>query len=294
MKVGVLMGGPSEERDVSLTSGKAVLDACKKLGYDATAFKFKNNYKGLKNALKTKNIIFNALHGGIGENGKIQEWLYSNGIRYTGSDAISSALCMKKANTKSIVRSLGIKTPDWELLENIKDKPTLDFPFVVKPNNQGSTVGLNIVFNDSKIHSAIKEAFKYSNQIMVEKYIDGRELTVPILGSKAYPIVEIEPSNAFYDYDCKYTPGMSKYICPAELDLQLTNAIQRDTELVFNELGCGVYGRADYLIDSSGDHYFLEMNTLPGMTSTSLFPKSVNVGGLSFENLIEKIIELSL
>ena len=294
MKVGVLMGGPSEEREVSLSSGSAVLKACENLGYDVIPLEFENDYKTLKNTLKTRKIIFNALHGGIGENGKIQAWLDSNNIKHTGSDSISSALCMNKSDSKSIVRSLGIKTPEWELLKNINERPTLDIPFVIKPNNQGSTVGLNIVFKDSEIDFAIKEAFKFGNQIMVEKYIDGRELTVPILGSKSYSIVEIEPSNDFYDYDCKYTPGMSKYVCPAELSLQITSAIQRDTELVFNELGCGVYGRADYLIDSSDDYYFLEMNTLPGMTSTSLFPKSVNVSGLSFEDLIEQIIKLSL
>jgi len=294
LKVGILMGGPSEERNVSLSSGEAVADACKSLGYKTTEFIFENNYQKLIHNLKNQDIIFNSLHGGIGENGKIQAWMDQNEIKYTGSGSAASALCMDKARSKDLASIHGVETAEWESLYTVKDKPTVGLPFVVKPNEQGSTIGLNIVNNESEIETAIQEAFKHGSQIMVEKYIEGRELTVTVLGCEAYPIVEIEPSHKVYDYTCKYTPGMSKYICPAELDDGLTISIKKDTELLFSLLGCKVYARADYLLDNSGNHYFLEMNTLPGMTSTSLVPKSVQAEGVSFQVLIKNIIELSL
>ena len=294
MKVAVIMGGSSAEKDVSIKTGKAVVRACLANGFEVYPIVFDDNYKDSFQLLKGVDIVFNGLHGTLGEDGAIQKWFEQNNILFTGSDSFSSQICMDKIKSKKIIKENNIRTPDWIEFKEDVDVDQAFYPCIVKPNAQGSTFGLNIVFKDSEIDFAIKEAFKFGNQIMVEKYIDGRELTVPILGSKSYSIVEIEPSNDFYDYDCKYTPGMSKYVCPAELSLQITSTIQRDTELVFNELGCGVYGRADYLIDSSDDCYFLEMNTLPGMTSTSLFPKSVNVSGLSFESLIEQIIKLSL
>ena len=148
--------------------------------------------------------------------------------------------------------------------------------------------------NDLAIGTLITEAFEHSNLVMVEEYIHGRELTVTVLGEKAYPIVEIKPSHEFYDYECKYTPGMSHYICPADIPEELTKSIQNNTEIIFKALGCDVYARADYLLLENGKYYFLEMNTLPGMTSTSLVPKSVNATGMSFEELIKIIIELSL
>ena len=147
--------------------------------------------------------------------------------------------------------------------------------------------------NKNEIKPAIKDAFVHGKSVMIEKYINGRELTVTVLGSKAYPIVEIQPSHNLYDYDCKYTPGMSKYICPADLSPKLTNKIKRDTENIFKGLGCEVYGRADYLLADDGQYFFLEMNTLPGMTNTSLVPKAVAAEGLSFEKLVKRIIELS-
>ena len=294
MKVGVLKGGPSEERDVSLSSGKAVAEACRANGFDTTEFPFHFDHRKLLHILKKQDIVFNALHGGIGENGKIQAWMNENGIPNTGSGPDSSALCMDKEKSKSIATRNNIPTPKWEMLFSTDERSTLPIPFVVKPNDQGSTVGLTIVHNESEIVPAIIEAFAHGVLVMVEEYIHGRELTVTVLGDKAYPIVEIRPSHELYDYECKYTPGMSQYICPAEIPEKLTKSIQHDTELIFKALGCDVYARADYLLDENGQYYFLEMNTLPGMTSTSLVPKSVKVTGISFDELIKKIIELSL
>ena len=294
LRVGVLMGGPSEEREVSIATGKAVIKACAENGYTASGFGFTNNYKKHLKKLKTQNIIFNALHGGIGENGKIQAWLDKNNIKYTGSGAVASSLCMDKAASKEIAKRNGIETPDWQLIQKATQKVKISLPFVVKPNDQGSTVGLSIVKNDQFIQSAIDLAFQHGNKVIIEKFISGRELTMPIINEDAYPIVEINPKNNYYDYECKYTPGMSEYSCPANLEQSLVEKIESNTIKLFQKFDCSVYARADYILDKSGVPYFLEMNTLPGMTSTSLLPKSAYARGQSFQKLIRYIIELSL
>ena len=294
LRVGVLMGGGSEERDVSIATGKAVIKACAENGYTATEFCFTDNYEKHLKKLKTQNIIFNALHGGIGENGKIQAWLDKNNIKYTGSGAIASSLCMDKAASKEIAKRNGIETPDWQLIQKATQKVEISLPFVVKPNDQGSTVGLSIVKNDKFIQSAIDLAFQHGNKVIIEKFISGRELTMPIINEDAYPIVEINPKNNYYDYECKYTPGMSEYSCPADLEQNLVEKIESNTIKLFQKFDCSVYARADYILDKSGVPYFLEMNTLPGMTSTSLVPKSAYARGQSFQKLIRYLIELSL
>ena len=294
LRVGVLMGGPSEEREVSIATGKAVIRACAENGYNATEFGFTNNYKKHLKKLKTQNIIFNALHGGIGENGKIQAWLDKNNIKYTGSGAFASSLCMDKAASKEIAKRNGIETPDWQLIQKANQEVKISLPFVVKPNDQGSTVGLSIVKNDKFIQPAIDKAFQHGDKVIIEQYISGRELTIPIIDEDAYPIVEISPTNNYYDYECKYTPGMSEYSCPANLDRNLVEKIESNTMVLFQNFDCSVYARADYILDKSGVPYFLEMNTLPGMTSTSLVPKSAYARGQSFKKLISNIIKLSL
>ena len=287
------MGGPSEECEVSKATGAAVATACRSLGYDVLKLSFQDNYEALLPKLKNADIVFNALHGGMGENGEIQAWMEGNLIIYTGSGPEASELCMDKSRSKAVARNLGVKTADWELLHHVYETHSIGLPFVVKPNTQGSTVGLTVVHNKNEIKPAIKDAFAHGKSVMIEKYINGRELTVTVLGGRAYPIVEIQPSHDLYDYECKYTPGMSKYICPADLSPKLTNKIKRDTENIFKGLGCEVYGRADYLLADDGQYFFLEMNTLPGMTDTSLVPKAAAAEGLSFEKLVKKIIELS-
>ena len=294
LKVGILMGGPSEEREVSIATGKAVIDACVENGYNVTEFGFINDYKKHLKRLKTQNIIFNALHGGIGENGSIQKWLDKNNIKYTGSGSIASSLCMDKAASKEIAKGNGIETPDWQLIQKANQEVKISPPFVVKPNDQGSTIGLSIVKDDRLTQSAMDLAFQHGNSIIIEKFIPGRELTIPIINEEAYPIVEINPKNNFYDYECKYTPGMSEYLCPAILEQNLVEKIEANTMQLFNKFDCSVYARADYILDKSGVPYFLEMNTLPGMTSTSLVPKSAYAKGQSFQQLIRHIIELSL
>ena len=233
-------------------------------------------------------------HGTVGEDGIIQAWLDENNIKYTGSGAFASSLCMNKDKSKNVARSLGLLTPDWEIIHSIDDVISLNTPLVIKPNDQGSTVGLSIVRNINGKSEAINHAMQYSDNIIAEKFVRGREITVTILGEKVLPIVEIRSKHELYDYECKYTPGMSEYICPAELDQYLTIEIQKDTKRLFKALECQVYGRADYLLDKEDKCFFLEMNTLPGMTSTSLVPISAKADGLSFIKLISCILEMSL
>ena len=288
------MGGDSDERIVSISTGNEVLKAFEKLGYNAKKILINDDFKSSLEEFKKQDLVFNALHGGKGEDGKIQQWMNLNNIKYTGSGSTSSALCMDKARSKDFAKIMGIRTPRWQLLNHPTEKIKLRFPLVVKPNRQGSTFGLTIVKNKKELPLAIKTAFQYGEETIVEEYIDGREVTVPILGESVYPILEIVPSNELYDFECKYTPGMTEYFCPAKLEDEITSRIKEETELLFNEFGCNAYARVDYLIDKKGTPYFLEVNTLPGMTATSLFPKSLISVGISFESIIDKIVELSL
>ena len=294
MKIGVLMGGDSKERIVSISTGNQVLKALKKLGHNAEEILIKDDYKKFLGKFREQDLVFNALHGGKGEDGEIQQWMDNNNVKYTGSGATSSALCMDKARSKDFARVMGVCTPRWQQVSSLNEKIKLQFPFVIKPNNQGSTFGLTVVNNNKELPLAMKTAFQYGEDVIAEEYIKEREVTVPIVGESVYPILEIVPSHDLYDFECKYTPGMTEYFCPAKLDDSTTRLIKENTQLLFNEFGCNVYARIDYLIDKNGTPYFLEINTLPGMTSTSLLPKSLASVGINFESLISKIVKLSM
>ena len=294
LKIGVLMGGESDERNVSISTGNEVLKALEKLNFSTNKILIKNNFKDYLDQFKENDLIFNALHGGKGEDGTIQRWMENNNIKYTGSGPTSSALCMDKAKSKDFAELLGIQTPKWQLINDLNSEISIELPIVIKPNQQGSTFGLTVVSDQKQLASAIKKAFKYSKNVIAEEYITGREITVPILNKLVYPIIEIVPMRSYYDFECKYTPGMAKYFCPAKLNKNTESAIIECTKLLFQEFGCKVYARVDYIIGKNGKPYFLEVNTLPGLTKTSLFPKSLNSVGLSFGSLIKKIIDLSL
>tara|TARA_Y100001970_G_scaffold294174_1_gene447960 strand:+ start:8147 stop:9049 length:903 start_codon:yes stop_codon:yes gene_type:complete len=300
MKVSVLMGGTSAERDVSLNTGKAVIKACLDLGHETKSVDFIGDYNTILNDLKHSDIVFNALHGTIGEDGTIQSWLDENNIDYTGSGANASRLCMNKNQSKRIVQKSNYLTPNWFTINNNDSKisskiiQSIDFPCIVKPNSQGSTFGLSIANDSTELLNAIKLASEYDYITLVEEYIAGREITVGILGGKALPIVEITPKHKLYDYECKYNPGMSQYSCPAKINSSKKEQIKEDSENIFKILGCSGYGRIDYLLDQNGRHFFLELNTLPGMTSTSLLPIAAGISGKSFAQLVDNIIELSL
>ena len=294
MKVSVLMGGISAERDVSLKTGEAAIKACRELEHATTPTELTDDYNSLLPSLKHADIVFNALHGTVGEDGTIQSWLDKNSIIYTGSDSYSSRLCMNKDQSKRLVKNNNLLTPDWLLTDENTELDSIGFPCIVKPNKQGSTFGLSMVEKERDLAKAVNFARKYDNEVLIENYIEGREITVGILDKKALPIVEIIPKHVLYDYECKYSPGMSKYSCPADIDESTTNKIKKDSEEIFEVLGCNGYGRLDFILDSKGNYYFLELNTLPGMTATSLLPIAAKESGLSFNQLISNIIEISI
>ena len=292
MKVAVILGGASFERDVSLKTGNAVVKACKNNNYDVEAVLIDKNYKKFLPLLKKVDIVFNALHGTIGEDGTIQKWLEANNIKYTGSNSVSSALCMNKIKCKKILKENDFLTPDWVEYEEGTEISNISLPCVVKPNAQGSTFGLSYVEKLIDLKPAVIKSQKFDNSTLIEQYITGKEITVGIINERPLPIIEILPKNRIYDYDCKYTVGLSKYNCPADISVSLSKKIMNDSLKIFKLLGCKDYGRIDFIIDKNDNHYFLEINSLPGMTSTSLLPVAANAHGLSFNELVKLIIEL--
>ncbi|MFC1565816.1 D-alanine--D-alanine ligase [Candidatus Neomarinimicrobiota bacterium] len=296
-KIAILTGGDSAEREISLKSCAAIEKACNDLGYATKRIIMDDNAQKIIPELIGVDFVFSALHGGKGENGVIQGLLDSLNLQYNGSGVLASSLGMEKSLTKQLVKSYGIQTPDWKIFGDIiesKEYLTNEFPVVVKPSADGSTIGLSIVRNHSEFTQAVELADKYDGNIMVENYIDGRELTVTIIGKQAYPIVEIIPKHKFYDYECKYQAGMSEYIYPAQLPNTLTEKIKNIALDIFNILQCSGYARADFILDKNNDPWFLEINTLPGMTATSLVPKSAMAAGISFNELIQMIINESM
>ena len=284
------MGGPGEEKDVSLKSGQAIKKALNHNGYDVTSIILDAKLEKLVKELLSVDLVFLGLHGNIGENGTIQGFLDALGIIYTGSGPLSSAICMDKNISKIIAKNNGIMTPKWKLCDTVIDDAKMNYPVIVKPNGQGSTVGLQIAHNESELKPALEYAFNYDNSVLIEEYIQGRELTVMLIDGKAQPVCEIIPSHEFYDYECKYTAGMSKYICPAEIDDNISNYVKKISENLFDLLKCENYSRADFRMDDQNKFWFLEMNTLPGMTDTSLAPMSALAAGISFNELIDKIV----
>tara|TARA_A100001234_G_C12637094_1_gene390488 strand:- start:188 stop:1078 length:891 start_codon:yes stop_codon:yes gene_type:complete len=294
MKVAVILGGTSFEREVSLKTGKAVLEACKNNNYEVEAVMIDKNYKKYLPILRNVDVVFNALHGTMGEDGTIQKCLEENNINFTGSDSVSSALCMNKMECKKILRKNGFLTPSWiEFKEHLKTNE-VSLPCIVKPNAQGSTFGLSLVEKAKDLRAAILRSQKFDKSTLIEDYIYGKEITVGVIEESPMPIVEILPKNRIYDYKCKYTAGMSEYNCPAEINDQISEKIMSDSVKIFKLLGCRGYGRIDFIVDKNNNYYFLEINTLPGMTSTSLLPIAAKAFGLSFNKLVKRIIDLSL
>ena len=251
-------------------------------------------------------IVFLGLHGKFGEDGRIQSLLEMRGVNYTGSGVTSSAMAMDKDISKIIFRYYGVATPEWFMINrndfDLKQtddriKELIGYPAVIKPNDEGSTVGLSIVqpdVEDVQLRDAFDIAFKYSDKIMAEQFIPGRELTVAILGNETLPVVEIKPKDGFYDYEHKYTKGMTEYFCPADLPEKLADEMREKALIAHNALGCKAVSRVDYRLNPQNEFYCLEVNTLPGMTALSLVPKAAGATGLSFPALLNRIIELSL
>ena len=297
MKIGLLVGGDSPERDVSLSSGKAIHKALELLGNNVIVLDTFNGIRSLESKILNVDLIFNGLHGGDGENGYVAAYLESLNIPFTGSDQDSSKICMDKDLSKKLVSDKGIGTPNWIASSSLPSESQLEslgLPIIVKPNDQGSTIGLSLVKDKIEIGSAFKIASNFADSVMFESFILGREITVPIIGSNSYSIVEIVPKKNLYDYECKYTAGMSEYFCPADIDDNLSNKIKNIALRIHNLLRCRHYSRVDFLLDKNNKIWFLEINTLPGMTKTSLLPKSLSADGFSFNDVIQMIIDEAL
>jgi len=331
MKITVLMGGTSSERNVSLASGIRIVQALRSRGHDVIPMDpargvisaseelelssgsvgteppsleslakfaegtFLPNLTGMKEITEA-DVAFLALHGGQGEDGTIQALLDMAHVKYTGSGLLASALAMDKDLSKKLFRTEGVKTADWlmapvttEQVEGI-----LGLPVVVKPSKQGSTVGLSVVKKRADLAAAIEEAGKYDDEVMVEQFVPGRELTVGILGDVALPVGEIISKHEIYDYECKYTAGMAREEFPAKLSKEATEKVQQQALLAFRALKLRGYARIDFRLTSEGEFYCLEANTLPGMTELSLIPQGAAAMGISFPELCERIVRLAL
>ena len=301
MNISILYGGTSTEHKISIKTGLAVAEAIKGR-YNLDMVNTGEAIYHSSHSLLDSNLVFNALHGGDGENGAIQSYLDIHYIPYTGSGAKASKIAMDKNISKLIAKSLNIPTPSWFLLRRernvgmrLQDYQVSQFsyPYVVKPSDEGSTFGLSIVHDESGLEDAIGLVSEFGDEIIIEEYIPGRELTVGILGNKPLPIIEIKPTHDLYDFKCKYTEGMSEYIVPADLSDSLVRKLSEDALKIYHTIGCRHYARADFRLNEKDEYYFLEINTLPGMTSTSLLPKAAKAAGLEFPDLIDTIIKIA-
>ncbi|MGH7545668.1 MAG: D-alanine--D-alanine ligase, partial [Gemmatimonadota bacterium] len=247
-------------------------------------------------ALRRTDVVFLALHGGAGEDGRLQALLDLVGVPYTGSGYLGSALAMDKQVSKWLFERAGIPTPAWRMAP--ADAATvareIAFPVVVKPSKQGSTVGLTVVREPAALAPAIATAYEFDDEVLIEKYIEGRELTVGILGERALPVVEIRPKHAVYDYECKYTKGMSEYLVPAPLSDAQVATIQELGLRAHRVLKLSGFSRIDFRMDPAGGFYCLEANSLPGLTQTSLLPKAAAAAGISFPALCDQIVRAAL
>ena len=296
-KVAVLLGGKSGEREVSLKSGHAVLAALLRQGVDAHAF---DTASQELSALKVFDHVMINLHGRGGEDGTIQGVLELMGIPYTGSGVMASGVGMDKWRTKLLWKVLNIATPDFEVVnahsdfEAIENK--LGLPLFVKPANEGSSIGITKVKNKGELQAAYLLAAKADPLVIAEKFVGGGEYTVGILedakaGLIALPIIRIVPKNEFYDYEAKYLRDDTEYLCPCGLSAEKEMQIQAEALQAFRAIGCTGWGRVDFLMDEVGNHYFLEVNTSPGMTDHSLVPMAAKAAGINFDELVIKIME---
>jgi D-alanine-D-alanine ligase len=301
-RVGVLMGGVSSEREISLKSGKAVFSALTEAGVKAVAIDITtDNPQENTGLLKKHNLdcVFIALHGRFGEDGTIQSILDGLHLPFTASGVEASKLAMDKIGSLEIFSRLGLCVPKSQFLGKStyqKDKVfinQLEFPLVVKPANHGSSIGLSIVEHLSELPAAIEEAFEFDERIIIQEYTPGRELTVGILGEMALPVIEIIPNSKFFDFTAKYQTNLTQYIIPAVLDQKVALEVQRIALQAHKFLGCYGCSRVDIILTKEQRPYILEVNTIPGMTATSLLPKAAKIVGIDFSQLCLKLLELA-
>jgi D-alanine-D-alanine ligase len=330
MKIAVLFGGTSEERDVSIASGSEVVKALRSAGHEVVAVDTATGVldsaqeaKLLRSAvaplppgreqldmlsngdptaltrapeLEGVDVLFLALHGGAEEGGTLQALLDMVGIPYTGSGMLGSAMAMDKDITKRLLRDAGIPTANWLMAPVSADDVDdgLGWPVVVKPSKQGSTVGLSVVREPEELEAAIEMAFQFDDEVMVERFVPGRELTVPIVGDEPLPVGEIITKSGIFDYEAKYQPGVAEEIFPADVPDEIRMEAQRLALATHQTLKLRGFSRVDFRLDDSGGLWCLEVNTLPGMTGNSLVPKSAKAAGIPFPRLCERICELAI
>ncbi len=327
LKVAVLMGGTSAERDVSLSTGRQILNALDPEKYTVYALDTASGQKflpsgvtqplgllrasdgtteitalpqlPLASASEKPDVVFIALHGRGGEDGTVQGMLEVLGLRYTGSGVLASALAMDKAMSKRVLSAAGVRMPDGMTLPCGSRMPpgAMPLPLIVKPNAQGSTIGMTIVRAESELEAATALAFQHDDTVLIEQFITGTEITVPILGNdrlEILPIVEIVPNGGFYDYKAKYTAGETDEIVPARVSETVAQEARRIAKVCHQTLGCRGMSRTDMIVTDSSEIYTLELNTIPGMTPTSLLPRSAESANYSFPQLLDKLIALAL
>ena len=294
-KIAVLMGGPGSEREVSLATGRGVAKALRSLGAEVVEIDVQNEDFQLPNDV---DLAFNTIHGTFGEDGQLQRILERRGLGYTGDGVSASEIAFDKIRTKQKFQEHKITTPPWEVIHP-GQRPTIPLPIVVKTPRQGSTVGVVIVKNENELESAIGEASKYDRELLIEKFVSGRELTTGILGDQALPILEIIPKGGFYDFNNKYpflnpqAGGGAEHVCPANIDAGKTKEIQQLALRAFRAAGLQVYARVDVILSDGGEPFVLEVNNIPGMTETSLLPEAAAAAGIAYPDLCAQIITLS-
>lgn len=294
-KIAVLMGGPGSERDVSMATGNGVVKALRSLGAEVSEVDVKGPDFELPAGIE---VAFIAIHGTFGEDGQVQKILEDRGVAYTGEGVAESELAFDKIRAKEAFRQHGIPTPYWQII-TLGQRPTIPIPFVIKAPRQGSTVGVHIIRNEREVDAAITDASNYDRELLVEKFIPGRELTIGVLGDQALPIIEIIPKGGFYDFTNKYpflnpsAGGGAEHVCPAQISDEQTRAIQDLALRAHRSLGLRVYSRVDIMLPDEGEPSVLEINTIPGMTEASLLPEAAAVAGIGYPELCARIIELS-
>ena len=295
-KVAVLAGGTSCEREISLISGKAVHEALSELGYPVVLVDAVGDFAG---KLHEENVTFAflALHGTFGEDGTVQRLLEKEGIAYTGPGPETSERAFDKASAQNVFQKEGVRVPEFVILDSkqaIANKLPFKFPVVVKPTKAGSSVGVTIVKKAAEYEAACLKAFEYSDAVLVDRYIAGRELTVGILGDKALPVVEVIAKREFYDFEAKYRESGTEYQFPAKLTESEQKAVLAEAMKAYRAIGGEVMGRVDLILGADGLPYVLELNTIPGLTPKSLLPKAAKAAGIHFPELCVKIMSLSM
>lgn len=306
LRVSVLMGGPSSEHDISLKSGRGVVAALTQRGWPASALVIPRELSVEEACRFTRvalerdgaQVAFLALHGAFGEDGTIQAVCDELGVAYTGSDQPASRLGLDKVASRIRFQEAGLRVPQWELIEDNAEsrarvRRAWATPLVVKPTNQGSSLGVSIVTDATRLDAAMEEAARYDTRLLIEAFVPGREMTVGVLGDAALPVVEIKPTHQFFDYTAKYTAGETAYLVPAPLDSKTTARLQQAGLRAHRAAGCRDFSRVDLILNGADEPVVLEVNTIPGLTALSLLPKAAACAGISYDELCERVVEMA-